>query len=233
MAVADATVVAATATLGAQTVKHFLTVLPPAIAAFEFTPSSAQGYQYPPHAPQGHLRLNVPAPLGGLNVSIVSAEYLLVSAIPDEVAIPAGAVRPAHAFYLQVNPAAVTIPVRLTASVSGSAMPFTFEVLAGGPSEIIVKSLTLNPSTVTGGATSGAHFTLAAPVGPGGGHVTVESSNPAEALVPATVHLAAGVTSGSFQIRTNQLQQPVRIRHSTISVGQDLRIAHALLTITS
>ncbi|WP_156529214.1 hypothetical protein [Caballeronia udeis] len=168
VAVADATVVTATAKLGAQTVQQSLTVLSPAIAAFKYVPASAQGYQYPPNAPQGSLTLNVTAAAGGLNVSIVSSEPLLVVPIPDIVPIPAGAVSPIEAFYLQVDPAGVTTPVTLTASVSGSAIPFTFEVLAGGPSNIVVKSLTLSPSTVTGGSTSFAHFTLAAAVGPGG-----------------------------------------------------------------
>jgi hypothetical protein len=233
VAVAEATVVTAMAKLGAQTVQQSLTVLPPTIATFGYMSASAQGYQYPPNAPQGALTLNVPAPAGGLNVSIVSSEPLLVVPIPDIVPIPAAAVSPGEPFYLQVNPAGVTTPVTLTASVSGSEVSFTFEVLAGGPSNIVVKSLTLSPSTVTGGATSFAHFTLAAAVGPGGGHVTVESSNPTEAPVPATIPLAAGATGGSFQIHTRPLRQPIHIQHSTISVGQDGPPAHAFLTITS
>jgi hypothetical protein len=50
------------------------------------------------------------------------------------------------------------------------------EVLAGGPSNIQVKSLTISNPKVIGGATTWGNFTLAAAVGPEGGSIVVESS---------------------------------------------------------
>jgi hypothetical protein len=232
-AVPQALTVAVTATLGAQSINQLLTVLPPVIANFEYTPSAAQGYAYPPDAPEGALTLNLPAPTGGLIASVVSSEHLLVVPIPDELPITAGAVSPSVKYYLQVNPVGVTTPVTLTANVAGSSLSFGFDVLAGGPSNIVVKGLTLNPVSVTGGTTAFATFTLAAPVGPAGGKVTVASSNPTEAPVPGTVTLGAGATGGSFQIHTKPLQSPIHRVYATITVGQDGAPVHALLTITS
>jgi hypothetical protein len=177
--------------------------------------------------------LNEAAPAGGLVVSVVSSEPLLVVPVPGELPIAAGAVSPSVKFYLQVNPVGVMTPVILTANVSGFSAPFTFQVLAGGPSNIIVKSLTINPPTVIGGATTFGHFTLAAPVGPEGGGIVVESTDSSVATVPATVPLVAGVTGGSFAIHTKVLQQPTARKSCTIMAGKDGAPVNALLTITS
>jgi hypothetical protein len=221
------------ATLKAQSIQHSLTVLPPRIATFGYTPNGGKGYQYPPNSPQGTLVLNVAAPAGGLFASVVSSEPLLVPATPDELPIPAGAVSPSTPFYLGVKPVGVNTPVKLTANVAESSAFFIFEVVAGGPPNIVVKSLTINPATVIGGTPTFAHFTLAAPVGPGGGSIAVSSTDPTVATVPASVPLMAGATGGSFTIHTKPLQQPIAKKHCTIIAAQEGTPAYALLTTTS
>ena len=116
--------------------------------------------------------------------------------------------------------------------MAGTSTTFIFTVLAGGPSNIVVSSLTITPATVTGGATAFARFTLAAAVGPDGGNIIVESSDPV-ASAPATVPLAEGATGGSFQIHTTPLQRPVSRKYATIMAGKDGAPAHALLTVVS
>ena len=232
-AVAEPTVVTITATIGGVPVHQIMTLLPPNIAAFRYTPTAAQGYQYPPNAPIGTLALNLPPPAGGLIVGITSSNPSLVTPIPDELPIAAAATSPSVPFYLLVNPAGVTTSVTLTADVAGTSVPFTFEVLAGGPSNIMVRSLTLTPATLIGGGTSYGQFKLAAAVGPGGGNIVVESSDPAAAHVYATVNLPAGATGGTFPIQTVPLQRPTTRKYVTIMAGKDGTPAHALLTITS
>ncbi len=221
------------AAVGGQTLQHLLTVLAPDIASFKYTPGAAQGYEYPPNSPAGSLALNVPAPVGGLIVSVVSSEKLLALPIPDELSIAAGAVSPSVNFYLQVNPASANTPVTLTASVADSSVPFTFEVLAGGPPNIVVNSLNISPATVIGGATTWGHFTLLTPVGPGGGSIPVASTDTTVATVQSPLHLGPGATGGSFAIQTKALQQPIHIKHSTIEVGESGSPKFALLTVTS
>jgi hypothetical protein len=231
-AVSSSVVATVIAQFGQQTLEAFLTVLPASIAVFKYTPAAAVGFQTPPNAPVGNLTLNVPAPAGGLTVSITSGETLLAVPVPDEIPIAAGALSPTTNFYLQVNPVAVNTPVTLTASVAGSTTPFTFEVIAGGPPHIVVKSLTINPPSVTGGATAFGEFVLASPVGSAGGSILVNSSNTNVATVPGTVTLTPGASSGSFPIHTKALQQPTHLAHCTIQVEQNAPAA-ALLTVTS
>lgn len=207
-------------------------MLPPAIQTFGYAPAEGVGYQYPPDAPVGTLTLNQPAPAGGLIVGVTSSNKLLAVPTPDELTILAGGTSPTVPFYLQVNPAGMTTRVTLTADVAGTSLPFIFTVLAGGPSNIVVSSLTITSPTVIGGATTFARFTLASAVGPQGGSIVVESSDPV-ARVPATVPLAAGATGGSFQIHTTPLQRPITRKYATIMAGKDGAPMHALLTITS
>jgi hypothetical protein len=231
--VAHALVATVTGTLGTQRIHRRVTVLPPSITRFEYAPGSAPGYQYPPEAPYGSLILSRPAPSGGLRVSIVSSEPALVVPVPDEVFIAEGLNSPVEEFYLQVNPVAVNTYVTLTATTSGAAATFAFEILGGGPSHIVVSSLTLAPATVIGGTTTFAHFALASPVGPEGASIAVESSDPTVATVPPTVPLASGARGGSFAVHTRALHPPVARRHCTIIAARDGTPANALLTVTS
>jgi len=113
------------------------------------------------------------------------------------------------------------------------------QVLANATSEtpnsfasIVVKSLTINPPSVIGGATAFGEFVLASAVGPAGGSILVNSSNTAVATVSGTVTLRPGASGGSFPIQTKALQQPTPIARCTIAVEQSAPAA-ALLTVTS
>jgi hypothetical protein len=205
---------------------------PPTIQTFRYTPAEAVGYQYPPDAPVGTLTLNQPAPAGGLIIEVTTSNKLLAFPTPEYLSISDGDTSPTDPFYLQVNPAGVTTPVTLTAVLDGASMPFTFTVLAGGPSNIMVRGLTLTQPTVIGGTGLYANFTLASAVGPGGGSIVVESSDPI-ASVPGTVPLAAGATGGLFPIQTKPLPRGVTRKSVTISAGKDGAPVHALLTVTS
>lgn len=71
-----------------------------------------------------------------------------------------------------------------------------------GPS---LSSLTLNPSTVVGGFSSVGTVVLSGPAPAGGSVVTLASSNPAVAVVPPRVTVAAGAGSATFIVNTNQI----------------------------
>jgi hypothetical protein len=65
-----------------------------------------------------------------------------------------------------------------------------------------VLQIQLFPPAVVGGAPATGQVTLAAPAGPGGVLLTLFSSNPAAAVVPATVVVPAGATTAAFPIVT-------------------------------
>jgi glucose/arabinose dehydrogenase len=63
-------------------------------------------------------------------------------------------------------------------------------------------SLSANPSSVVGGSGSTGTVTLSGPAPPSGATVSLSSSNPAVASVPANVLVPAGSTSATFPIST-------------------------------
>lgn len=69
-------------------------------------------------------------------------------------------------------------------------------------SATVPTAVTILPAAVTGGATATGTVTLSAPA-PAGGVNVVMSSDSANAIVPASILIAGGATSGSFTITTN------------------------------
>ncbi len=65
-----------------------------------------------------------------------------------------------------------------------------------------VLSLTVNPASVTGGASSLGTVTLNGPAPAGGAVVQLTSSNPSAATVPGTVTVAANATTATFTVNT-------------------------------
>ena len=79
----------------------------------------------------------------------------------------------------------------------------------------IVSSLSLSPTSVTGGGSSTGTVTLNAPAPAGGAQVALSSSDPA-ATTPASVTVAAGATSATFSVATGAVavSTPVTISAS-------------------
>src|SRR5215216_2665212 len=93
------------------------------------------------------------------------------------------------------------------AFVEGGAGAPTINVLTnttgGAPPSLGMASLSLNPTTVTGGNSSTGTVTLTA-IAPAATTVTITSNN-AAAIVPASVTVAAGSQSRTFSISTTQV----------------------------
>jgi len=93
-----------------------------------------------------------------------------------------------------------------------------------------VSSLTLNPTSVTGGSSSAGTVTLSGPAPSGGAVVSLSSSNPIAAMIPSSVTVAAGATSATFTVSTN----PVGTSTSaTISASYGGVTRTASLAVTS
>jgi len=73
--------------------------------------------------------------------------------------------------------------------------------VCGSPSTVSLSSLTLNPTSVTGGNSSTGTATLSG-AAPSGGFVVSLSSNNSVATVPSSVTVPAGATSKTFSVTT-------------------------------
>jgi len=85
-----------------------------------------------------------------------------------------------------------------------------FEVVQLGwkpasPSAPELSALSVSPSSVTGGSGSTGTATLVAPAPAGGVQVSLSSANPAVAAVPASVQIAAGLSSATFSVTTTSV----------------------------
>src|SRR5260370_91165 len=76
-------------------------------------------------------------------------------------------------------------------------------LLSKGSSAVTLSSLILNPPTVTGGNSSIGTVTLSAPAPSGGAVVSLSSSNPSVARVPASVTLPARATRATLTVNTS------------------------------
>jgi hypothetical protein len=74
-----------------------------------------------------------------------------------------------------------------------------------------VSALTLQPNPVVRGRISTGMIALAAPAPAGGVVVTLASSNPALARVPAGVQVAAGATTAIFLVTTGRARVPTDV----------------------
>jgi Bacterial Ig-like domain/Carboxypeptidase regulatory-like domain len=82
--------------------------------------------------------------------------------------------------------------------------------LAAGivPADFTIASLAFAPAEVTGGRTTTGTVTLPSPAGPDGAKIELLSSS-ATVLVPSTMTIAAGQTSGTFPATTTAVATPV------------------------
>jgi len=93
-----------------------------------------------------------------------------------------------------------------------------------------LSSLTLNPTSVIGGAQSSTGtVTLSGPAPAGGAQVALSSSNPTTANVPSSVTVAAGATSATFTVSTRTVASSTTV---TIFAAYGGATTSASLTVT-
>jgi hypothetical protein len=152
------------------------------------------------------VTLSRPAPAGGALVALSSSNPAAAS-VPGSVLIAAGSTASPY-FRTDTFPVASTTAVSISASYKNVARAATLTVYP-----VTLYSVILSPTAPKGGTSSTAHrvtLTRAAP--PGGATVMLTSSNPAIAIVPPSVLVAAGRTTAYFQIQTNQVTQKTLVQ---------------------
>jgi hypothetical protein len=179
---------------------------PDTVASVNLSSASTVGGSAP--VGSNAVTLLAPAPPNGATVTLSSSNPP-VAAVPASVKVSAGAVT-SGAFKITTTPVSTVTPVTITATYHGVAVPVTLTVDPLEP-----ESLTLNESTVLGGKTITGNFvTLNAAAPSPGVVVSLSSSNPAVAPVPATVEVATGSrNSPKFSIATTAVQA-----HTTVTI---------------
>jgi hypothetical protein len=148
---------------------------------------------------RGLVGLTTPAPAGGTTISLSSDNPAV--RVPASVTIAAG--NSATTFVAStsavVNPASANITASAGAGSKSAFLGLQPDPNAAG----VLASLTPNVGGVTGGATLQVSLTLSAAAPAGGAVVTLSSSNPAAARVPASVTVPAGQGFATFTVTTS------------------------------
>ena len=167
------------------------------------------------------VQLTGPAPAGGAVVSLSSSDPVAAPA-PSTFTIDSGFAFGQFSF--NIGPVNTTKSVTLTATLNGASTSVSFVVQPSG-----LQSLTLSPSSITGGASPAAFVTLTGAAPAGGIQVALSSSNPALANVPATVTVAPGDFTTVVNVATGQVTANTVVVISASLNGTTLQ---AQLTLT-
>ncbi len=140
----------------------------------------------------GTVTLNFPVPA---DTVVALSETHSAATVPATVTVLAGA----KTATFTVSTTAVTVNTAgdIKATYGGITKKAALTVKPVPP-----KSVTLTPATVTGGTPSTGKVTLKAPAGPGNITVTLSSTLPGVASVPASVVVLAGATTKTFTVTT-------------------------------
>ena len=143
----------------------------------------------------GTVTLNGPAPAGGASVTLTSSNILVVTVLPNPLLIPAGST--SAPFTVAGGDVSNTTTAYVTGSYGGGSQSVVVTVTT----ELMIYSLSLNPTTVTGPGTSMGTIWLNGPApSPSGAAVTVTSSNTSVATVPSPVTVMSGQMSQNFMV---------------------------------
>jgi hypothetical protein len=189
-----------------------------ALLSVTVTPSSAIGGT----SRTGTVTLTGAAPSGGIAVNLASS--IVVAQVPAMITIPANA--SAANFTVTTSSVSAVTAGSISASYNGVSKSASISVLP--PAAASLASLTLNPTTVAGGATSIGTVALSAPAPSGGIVVSLSSSHPFRASVPATVTIPSGNSSTNFNVTTTKGNRKIT---ATIKATQGSIIKTAKLTV--
>lgn len=210
---------------------HVTTSAPATLTALSVNPSSTEGGT----SSTGTVTLTAAAPSGGAAVSLSSSNSA-VAAVPATVTIAAGAT--AVSFAVTTSAVSSNTPVTLTGSYGGTTRQATLTVTP--PPAASLQSVSVNPASVTGGASSQGTATLSSAAPAGGAVIALASGNTAVS-VPANITITAGATAATFSASTSTVASstPVTITASYAGVTRTTTVTvnpasqTATLTVTA
>lgn len=175
----------------------------------------------------GTITLTAPAPSSGITFQLTSSSPSAAS-MPTTVTAPGGATT--ASFPITAHTVTARTDVTITAAASGVARTTTLHLSpppVPTPPPATAPQLLLFPNPVTGGLLALGQVILAPP---SAGPVTVSltSSSPAAAVVPASITVAPGANTVTFPIVTFPVAAPTPV---TISAACDFGPVTAVLTV--
>lgn len=220
--VTTATPVTITATFSSATATAAVTVNPVTVASVMLTPTTIIGGS--PVNPGNIVTLNAPAPPGGAVVTLASSNPA-VAATPSSITVAAGATKSPT---FTITTTAVSSPVTVMISATYNNVTVSASLTVNPAAVYAVK---LSATTVVGGGKVPGNQVQLNGVAPTGGDViSLSSSNPAVAAVPATVTVLAGMKSSQlFTITTKAVTTSTTV---TISATYQGVTKTATLTVT-
>ena len=149
------------------------------------------------------------------------------ASVPPSVTVPAGGT--SATFTVTTGLVSGTTTINITGTSGGVTVSGALTITQAPPGPAGVTGLTVAPSSIVGGATAQGTVSLGAAAPSGGTQVTLSSSNTAVATVPASVTVAAGATSATFNVTTKVQTSP---SSATITATGGGTSATASMTVT-
>jgi hypothetical protein len=192
----------------------------PVVSSLTLVPATVSGGQ----SATGTVSLSAAAPSGGAMVNLSSANP--AATVPSSVTVPASST--GASFEVSTTPVGADTAGNITASYGGTAKSATITVTPP-LTPATLSSLVLNPSKVSGGANLTGTVTLSNAAPADGAMIVLTSKTPARASVPASITIAAGTNSASFNISTTPSNKKATV---TIYASYNGVVKSAQLTIT-
>ena len=190
------------------------------LSSVSVNPASVVG----PTSSTATATLTAAAPTGGAMVTLSSSNPAAAS-VPASVTVAAGAT--SASFTVTTSAVGMNTSVTLTGTYNGTSRTATLTVTPVPPPASL-NTLTLSPTSVTGGAASQGTVTLTSAAPTGGALVTL-SGKPTAATVPASVTVPAGATSAAFTVTTTAVTASTAVTISAVFAGVT---SSAALTLT-
>ena len=192
------------------------------LSSVSVNPASVVG----PTSSTGTATLTAAAPTGGAMVTLSSSNPAAAS-VPASVTVAAGAT--SASFTVATSAVGMNTSVTLTGTYNGTSRTATLTVTPVPPPASL-NTLTLSPTSVTGGAASQGTVTLTSAAPTGGALVTLSgNSTAATVTVPASVTVPAGATSAAFTVTTTAVTASTAVTISAVFAGVT---SSAALTLT-
>lgn len=210
---------------GTATVSTNFTVNPgspgPTVSSVTLNPTSVVGG----NNSTGTVTLSSAAPSGGSVVSLSSNNS--AASVPNTVTVPQGST--SKTFAVTTTSVTSTTTALITATLGSSSQQASLTITPASGS-VTLSSLTLNPTSVSGGNNSTGTVTLSGSAPSGGATVALSSSNTSVATVPSSVTVSAGQTSATFTVNTQRVSSNTNVTISGTYAGTT---QNATLTVTS
>src|SRR5205085_1280032 len=141
------------------------------------------------------VTLNGPAPASGILITLSSSNSA-AAAVPGNVTVPAGS----SSATVAVTTFGVSTATSVTVSASSGSASKSASLTVQPPA---LAELSVKPGDVKGGASAAGTVRLSGKAPAGGLTISLASSNPAVASVPASVTVPGGAVSATFAIATS------------------------------